>query len=204
MKIDAAAGPDRMGVRYLALIASSHLRLSPEISGLQIITDVVKKLDAREFSITLSHLLPDDNLISIGKDEGRLRLIAIGSVMRRFVASSHCRRQIKNPWTLWLSYKSYAASRQVSTPSCTMCDNRWKNMVVMIQSSSCRLMRRISSTARRAKKFSPPPSRTQPLSLASLMHCTRGALRIYDLETDFCAARKARSKDILLIRFCSP
>lgn len=45
----AAAGPHRMGVRYMSLIANSQLRLSPEVFGLRILSEVVEKLPAGEF-----------------------------------------------------------------------------------------------------------------------------------------------------------
>ena len=48
MDNDSAAGPDRMGVRWLDLIASSHISVDPDRSALDLLTTVIGKLTDRQ------------------------------------------------------------------------------------------------------------------------------------------------------------
>ena len=83
MDKDSASGTDRAGVRWLLLIADNQLRACPEFSGLELLSLVVQKIVAGEFSFHTSHILSAAILIPIDKGAGRGRPIAIGNVLRR-------------------------------------------------------------------------------------------------------------------------
>ena len=88
MDKDSATGPDRAGVRWLLLVANSEHRVHPDFSGLELLTLVVKKLAAGDFSSDVGHLISAANLIALDKGGAKIRPIAIGVVMRRLITKS--------------------------------------------------------------------------------------------------------------------
>ena len=57
MDKESAAGPDRAGVRWLLLVADNQLRACPEFSGLKLLSLVVQKIVAGDFSTHVGHVL---------------------------------------------------------------------------------------------------------------------------------------------------
>ena len=88
MNKDSATGPDRAGVRWLLLVANTELRVHPDFSRLDILTSVVMKLAAGDFSPNAGHLISAANLIALDKGGARIRPIAIGVVMRRLITKA--------------------------------------------------------------------------------------------------------------------
>ena len=88
MDKDSATGPEKAGVRWLLLVANTELRVHPDLSGLEILTSVVQKLAAGEFSPDVGHLISAANLISLDKGGTKIRPIAIGVVMRRLITKA--------------------------------------------------------------------------------------------------------------------
>lgn len=83
MDKDSAAGPDMTGVRWLLIVATNDLRDRSDLSGLQRMTLVVRKIAAGDLSALVRNLLSPANLIPLEKGEARVGPITIGIFLRR-------------------------------------------------------------------------------------------------------------------------
>lgn len=82
MYFDFTTGRDRAGVRCLMLVAKSDFPLHRDFLGLKVLTMVVQKLTAGDFSPNFSHLIFAANLIALDKFGAKNKPIVIGVFMR--------------------------------------------------------------------------------------------------------------------------
>lgn len=87
MEKNSATGPDRTGVRWFLLIPNSELRSHPDFSGLELFALIIRKLAAEKFSSDINHLISAANLIAHDKGVAKIRPIAFGAVVGRFITN---------------------------------------------------------------------------------------------------------------------